>query len=131
MSASVLLAGSDGKNETMPTLDEDGWELESAEERNVQYPHFQIPDREERANLGPGRRVKLLFLFLDHSAPTPLASCERMWVTITGVRDSQYVGVLESMPSTSEVLKEGDVVEFDPEHIAAIMIPKTDPRHPD
>jgi Uncharacterized protein conserved in bacteria (DUF2314) len=116
----------------LPTLEIDGWGLESAEERHAAAPaSFDIPSREERAAVPVGRRVKLLFLFMNQEEGRPIIDCERMWVTVTSANDGQYTGRLESSPASSSVLSPGDVVTFGPEHIATVLIPKTDPTHPE
>ena len=116
----------------MPTLEDDGWELESAEERHAAAPAtFHIPSAQERRSLGLGQMVKLLFLFMNEENGKPIIDCERMWVTVTAETHGRYTGRLESLPSTSSVLQVGHVVEFGPEHVSAIQISRTDPRHPD
>jgi hypothetical protein len=116
----------------MPDLDIDGWELEDAEERHRAHPEsFEIPSAEERASLAPGTLVKLLFLFLNEEDGKPIIDCERMWVRITERRNGGYAGQLENMPATSDVLAPGAIVEFGPQHIATVTIPRTDPRHPE
>lgn len=115
----------------IPTLENDGWELESAEERNRQNPNsFGIASLEERSSLKPGAVVKLLFLFMNTEDGRKIIDCERMWVTILEVRGGKYVGRLDDSPATSGVIALGEVVEFGPEHIATVTIPRTDPRHP-
>jgi uncharacterized protein YegJ (DUF2314 family) len=114
-----------------PTLDEDGWELESAVERNRQYPNFEIPNREEREAIRIGQMVKLLFLFRCEEHGEEIIECERMWVTVISANNGKYKGELESHPATSEVLSPGACVEFDAEHICSVFIPKTDPMHPE
>ena len=89
----------------MPLLDEDGWELESTEERHADAPRsFGIPSREERTSLASGSRVKLLFLFMNEDDGKPIIDCERMWVTIVSVREGRYMGHLRSLPATSQVI---------------------------
>jgi hypothetical protein len=106
----------------MPSLDDDGWELESAEARHAEHPdQFLIPSLAERASLRIGDRVKLLFLFLTEEPDgTPIVQCERMWVTVSSSAEKGYVGTLESLPTSSEALSPGARVEFDPAHVAAI-----------
>lgn len=116
-----------------PSLEEDGWELESALERQQKSPNtFEIPNDEERSHLQPGDFVKLIFLFVlpGEDEQHPYIQCERMWVTVEQVTETGYVGVLESLPATSDVLKPGDLIMFEPADVASIWIKKTDPRHP-
>ena len=116
----------------MSTLETDGWELESAEERQSANPaSFMIPPAQERVALQPGVRAKLLFLFMNEEKGKPIIDCERMWVTVRASRNGRYDGVLDDAPVTSAVLKDGALIEFGPEHVASILIPRTDPRHPE
>jgi hypothetical protein len=116
----------------MPTLEDDGWELESAEERHQAAPgSFDIPSRQERTRLGVGARAKLLFLFMNEEDGKPIIDCERMWVTIASVEGGRYTGTLESRPVTCAVIGPGQRVSFGPEHVASISVPRTDPRHPE
>ena len=86
------------------SLDDDGWELESAVERHRQYPNkFEIPSEEERTSLQPSDMVKLLFLFLTNDEAEPIIQCERMWVTVQEIAETNYVGMLESPPVSSDV----------------------------
>ena len=116
----------------MATLDIDGWELESAEERQALAPDtFHIPSREERESLQSGQRVQLLFLMLVKDAVPEDIMCEKMWVTIDEVTPDGYCGTLDSIPASSDALVPGDVVKFNPQHISCVLIPKSDPRHPE
>lgn len=114
-----------------PKLEEHGWTLESAEERHTNAPgSFHIPSRNERESLEIGRRVQLLFNFLNRDEIGEIIDCEKMWVTIESVQDNFYTGCLANLPATSDLVAPGDIVTFRAEHISSIMIPKTDPRHP-
>lgn len=104
-----------------PNIQDDGWELESAEQRYEDEPAtFHIPPLEERTSLQVGSRAKLLFLLLGHDETGPFIQCERMWVVVTQRKGQGYVGMLKSQPVTSDVLKPGDLVEFEAEHIASL-----------
>jgi hypothetical protein len=116
----------------MPNIHDDGRELESALEQHHQFPdRFQIPSEEERSNLQPGDMVQMVFLLLGQDETGSYIQGERMWVTVQKVTTTSYTGVLESLPVTSDVLHPGDTVQFGPEHVASILIRKTDLRHPD
>jgi hypothetical protein len=116
----------------MPTLNEDGWELDNAEELHARHPDkFHIPSLEERTSLQVGARVKLVFLLLTQRKGQRIIQGERMWCTIREVSAGRYIGTLDSDPATSRALKPGDRIEFGPEHIAATLITRDDPRHPD
>ena len=113
-------------------LKEHGWELESAVACHQQHPgKFNIPSEEERTHLRVGDLVKLLFLLSGTDETGAFVQGERMWVTVQTVAATRYTGMLESLPESSTVLQPGDIVTFTSEHVAAIFVPKTDPRHPD
>src|SRR5262245_3473432 len=117
---------------TLSTIDETGWQLGSAEEFHLKDPtRFLIPSHHERCSLRVGDKVKLLFLFLQEDGRGEYILCERMWVVIKEVGDSRYVGILDSIPKTQGLLKQGDSIEFRPEHVASVFILINDPRHPD
>ncbi len=88
----------------LPSLDADGWELESALERHRRAPRtFSIPTAEERSTLAVGSLVKLLFLIPGRDETgSPYVQGERMWVVVEEVRDGpEYRGTLESQPQTA------------------------------
>ena len=121
------------KQPESPTFEEHGWELESAEERHAQAPEkFLIPAQEERSCLQVGQRVQLLFLFIVAASDgTPEIQCEKMWVTIDLTSQGKYQGTLNSRPASSGAVALGDLISFRPQHVASVLIPKTDPRHPE
>ena len=92
---------------------------------------FHIPSLEERSSLRVGARVKLLFLLMTSERGQPMVQVERMWCTIREVAGGRYIGTLDSIAATSGALQPGDRIEFGPEHVASVLIPHTDPRHPD
>lgn len=113
-------------------LKEHGWELESAVARHLQHPDkFKIPSEEERSGLRVGDLVKLLFLLSETDESGTFIQGERMWVTVHTVAGKDFTGVLESLPESSSALQPGDIVSFTADHVAAIFVQKTDPRHPD
>ena len=115
----------------MATLNDDGWELGSAEEEHANHPEtFDIPSKAERSDLKPGQMVKLLFRMLDDADGNAIIQVERMWVSIVEGGEGAYIGRLESLPITSDVLKPLDRIEFFSEHVAAIFVRKGDPVHP-
>lgn len=96
-------------------LDSHGWVLESAVERHVAYPEtFEIPPAEVRNNLQIGQGAKLLFRLKRPEDE----GVERMWVTVTRITDTGYVGALESKPVGCQVLAPGDRVSFTADHVA-------------
>ena len=115
---------------TRPSRDADGWMLVSAEERHAAHPEtFQIPSRTDRETLVPGVAAKLLFHIETKEASQVIDSgVDRMWVIVRAVTREGYLGVLDSDPGQSEGLnlREGDVIVFGPEHVAAIDYPPRD-----
>jgi hypothetical protein len=106
-----------------PDLERDGWTLESAVERHQQHPEqFILPSEQSRNHLPLGCGVKLLFLLLGQGTDGLYVQCERMWVTVTEITTSGYVGRLESRPHTSTALTPGDLIGFRAEHVVSILL---------
>jgi uncharacterized protein YegJ (DUF2314 family) len=105
-----------------PTLEIDGWQLESGTARHAEAPTtFEIPDESIRTRLVPSCDAKLIFSMRDGEGSVVV---ERMWVQITGYSDDGYVGVLNNEPRTAGVrLRLGDTVEFLPDHIIDVLPP--------
>lgn len=110
-----------------PSIERDGWELVSAEERHAAYPNsFQIPPQDARMALVPGDAAKLLFdietreqgLVIDRGV-------DRMWVIVKACVVGGYVGILDNDPGAAEglTLRRGTEVHFGPEHVASIDHP--------
>lgn len=113
-----------------PSLEADGWVLVSAEERHAAHPGtFQIPPRSDRAALARGVAAKLLFHIETKEAGGVVdRGIDRMWVIVMTVTPGGYLGVLDNDPGYAERLnlREGDVIAFGPEHVAAIDHPPMD-----
>jgi hypothetical protein len=106
-----------------PNLEEDGWELDNAAIKHLRHPEtFMIPLHDDVRGLKVGDVAKLLFLFMGQNDPI---DCERMWVTITQIENSDYRGRLESEPVRLRKLKLGMEIQFRQEHIASILYPAT------
>ena len=105
----------------MPTLDEDGWQLENGVERHAEAPDtFEIPDESVRSRLVPTSDAKLIFTLRGPDGP----QVERMWVQVTGYTDTGYIGVLNNKPRTPGApIVLGQTVEFDPNHIIDALPP--------
>ena len=105
----------------MPTLEEDGWQLESGVERHAEAPDtFEIPDEAVRSRLVPTSDAKLIFTLRGPEGP----QVERMWVHITGYTDWGYVGVLNNEPRMANApIALGQVVEFGPDHVIDALPP--------
>ena len=105
----------------MPTLDADGWQLESGVERHAEAADsFEIPDESIRTRLVPTCDAKLIFTLRGRDGP----QVERMWVQVTGYTETGYVGVLNNEPRTPDApIAIGERVEFGPEHIIDALPP--------
>jgi hypothetical protein len=109
------------------TFEEDAWELESGEARQVAYGEkFWLPPVERRNSLVPGQLAKLLFQVQSQDeAGTIEVFVERMWVLVTRVLSGGYVGLLANQPSFVEegedvYLHRGAEIPFRPEHVVDI-----------
>src|SRR3954454_15906866 len=96
----------------MPTLDEDGWQLESGVERHAEARGtFEIPEEADRSRLVPTCDAKLIFTLRGAGGP----QVERMWVHITGYTATGYVGILNNEPRMPDApIALGQVVDFGP-----------------
>jgi hypothetical protein len=72
--------------------------LGNGEKMCAEHPEtFYMPERKDREALKPGKMVKCMFLPLKVVKGLP--GGDRMWVTITAVReDGTYLGRLENCP---------------------------------
>ncbi|MET3394496.1 hypothetical protein ABIC33_005170 [Variovorax sp. 1140] len=92
------------------------FELDDGEARHEEAPEtFDIPPREQRANLQPGEFAKLVFR-IEHDETVDV---ERMWV-IVEVTATGYIGSLNNQPVSTDELQMGALVPFGPEHIIQI-----------
>ncbi len=114
----------------LPSFDAQNWELGNSEEAHRNAPEtFWIPELEMRRNLKRGDAAKLLFQigFLDENGK-PYVQVERMWVIVSEVIGSFYIGILDSKPATiipddDEYLVFGAEIPFRAEHVADISRP--------
>jgi hypothetical protein len=108
-----------------PSIERDGWCLESGEERHAAAPEtFWIPSFEARRGLYPGCGVKLIF----HIQTPDGADVERMWVVVTQRLDDgeRYLGLLDSTPCSDwgpGRLEPDFEVPFEPRHVINILDP--------
>ena len=111
----------------MASIESDGWQLLSAEERQAQHPTtFEIPDAEARKSLRPGDAAKLLFEIETKEFNRVIdRGVDRMWVIVLARVGDRYRGVLDSEPGQADGLQlhEGDEITFGPEHVAEIGHP--------
>lgn len=94
----------------------DRWHLASGVERNRMYPEtFEIPSDDERADVQPGDRVKLVF-------ETKHGPGEKMWLTVVRERRrGGLVATLDNTPVFMPRLFPDDEVKFRRDHIVDIL----------
>ncbi|MCY1659276.1 hypothetical protein OVA21_19170 [Dietzia sp. SL131] len=93
--------------------------IESGIERNRQSPEtFWVPDGQEKAQVGPGDIVKLMW-----HVPRMDLSGERMWVRVTHRRGDRLIGRLDNYPVCA-FLNYDDVVKFHIDDIIDISAPE-------
>lgn len=117
----------------LATLDEDGWELRSAEEAHARNPAtFWIPGLDRRRILRRGRGVKLLFDIRTRPVTDPAEiSGERMWVVVGDRVGERFIGRLVTEPAcvpdgATHHLRVGAEIPFGVEHVADIDDPPED-----
>lgn len=100
--------------------------LEDAEALNLKHPDtFWIPSKERRANLVKDDLVKLIFNLTDGEQ----TQGERMWVIVKSGDSSGYTGTLDNDPYSTNQIKAGLEVSFEPRHVIEIFedeIPDTE-----
>ena len=89
---------------------------------------FFIPVLEDRMGQKIEDLVRLHFVLTDPGPDDPRA--ERMWVEIFEKQDGgkRYKGYLTNMPYAIQSLSPGDVIEFEPKHIAQVIYKKDHPK---
>jgi hypothetical protein len=114
----------------LANIEEDFWELMSAEVLNKENPDtFWIPKLEERKNLQKGQAAKLIFKIEIEDEGKILSETERMWVIISERLDNGcYIGILDNKPaffdpSDDVYLCFGAEIPFSIEHIIDIGNP--------
>ncbi|MGJ7525564.1 TIR domain-containing protein [Variovorax sp. GB1P17] len=108
----------------LPSMELDGWQLESGVVRHQSNPDtFEIPDEALRRNLKPGNIVKLMFDIEVLDGDLKEISIERMWVIVQERSGPYYIGLLDNDPIScdEDVLSAGDRVVFLPEHVISII----------
>ena len=107
-----VIAGSD-----VVTINGTACWLENAEERNREYPDtFPIPAQDDRCSLQKGQIVKLM-IAIDTNGEIQV---ERMWVIVSGVDGTDYSGILDNDPYSTDSFGQGTNIEFGPEHVIQI-----------
>ena len=109
------------------SLKNDGWALESGEERHARNPtQFALPSRTARESLERGDAAKLLFVIETSEAGSLVdRGVDRMWVIVKRRAGAAYVGVLSSDPGVADglTLRPGAEILFGPEHVIEIDHP--------
>jgi hypothetical protein len=91
--------------------------LESGVELNRQYPAtFEIPSAVERESLISGQLAKLVFRITQGAA----VNVERMWVIVQERHPGYYIGKLDNDPYSTNGIKSGMTVRFEPQHVIQI-----------
>ena len=114
----------------MPRLDEDGWELRSAELAHQQNPDtFRIPPLQARQSLRRGQAARLIsdIESEDENGGRTIQG-ERMNVIVTGRFENAYIGLLDDKPASfnpvgNVYLCFGAEIPFLSEHVIDILQP--------
>jgi len=105
------------------------WELENVVKTSMEHEDsFFIPSEIERNNQEIENEVRLHFILKNPSENEPRA--ERMWVKITNRKNGKktsYAGVLINKPVYIKDLQANDIIEFDADNIAQVIVKKDDP----
>lgn len=90
------------------------FKLDNARQRHAEHPDtFEIPDATESEHLLVGQYAKLIFQEAGHG--------ERMWVRVTEVTASGYIGELDNDPALVSSVRCGEPVVFGAEHVISVM----------
>ncbi|MGG2399609.1 DUF2314 domain-containing protein [Pseudomonas sp. SH1-B] len=104
----------------LPNYEEDHYILADGEGMHEEYPEtFWIPEKSARESLQAGDLVKLVFS-MEETPGSEATSVERMWVEVTRVFEDYYAGRLDNEPYSSECVKCGQTVLFQPRHVIDI-----------
>lgn len=82
--------------------------------------HFLIPAEEEIAHLKVGEMVRLFFAF--HFTSDDGCRAERMWVEISEINGDRFKGHLTNQPVYIKDLAIGNVIEFEKNNIASLIV---------
>ena len=92
--------------------------LEDGVALNQENPDtFWIPPKERRENLVKDDLVKLVFNLTDGEQ----TQGERMWVIVKSGDSSGYTGILDNDPYSTDQIKAGLEVSFEPRHVIDIF----------
>ena len=104
-----------------PRLEHDGFQLAVIDQDSECVLAAPLPSDEERFAASPGDLVKLVFQYqeADIRENGAVVGSEHMWVRITEQRESCLVGVLDSSPQHTAILRDDTTISFHPRHIVA------------
>lgn len=92
------------------------WHLRSGTKAHESHPEtFWIPSEQEKDEIEPGFRVKLMFDLKGGG--------ERMWVEVDAVKQGRFVGTLWNHPAFIPKLNAGDKIKFQRHHIIDVLPP--------
>ncbi len=95
--------------------------LEDVVQKSSENPRkFIIPTVDEIDNLKVGNSVRLIFTM--NTPQDDECSAERMWLTITDIKEDQFFGELENNPCYLKSIKRGDIINFTRENIATVIV---------
>lgn len=110
-----------------PSFEKDYFRLDSAVERNRQFPEtFDIPDEAARTSIRPGELARLRFeVEFEDPEEGVVREAERMWVCVREVCEWGYIGVLVSKPAYPDeaddvYLAWGAEIPFTADHVMDI-----------
>lgn len=81
--------------------------------------HFLRPSEEEINSLKVGEMVRLFFVLKEQKDN---CRAERMWVEIEHIKKDKFIGYLTNQPFYIKDLQLGDLVEFNRNNIATIIV---------
>lgn len=87
-------------------------------------PDAPVPDSATRLHLGVGALAGLVFR-REASAAELQGIYERLWVEVVGHDGDHYRGELDNQPTFIRGLKNGAAVTFGPEHVFAVLNPRS------
>ncbi len=95
--------------------------LEDVVQKSSENPRkFITPTVDEIDNLKVGNSVRLIFTM--NTPQDDECSAERMWLTITDIKEDQFFGELENNPCYLKSIKRGDIINFTRENIATVIV---------
>jgi len=97
--------------------------LKSAVESHRNAPDtFWIPSDEDKAAIGVGSIVKMMFNIgdVDENGVVTDGFVERMWVEVTAIEGENLTGKLLNQPFSTDEVALHDVVHFTVDHITDI-----------